>query len=85
MIEICYALTDRDGRYSKFAGVSIQSILERSSSKIRIHLLHDSTLSRENREKFIELVGNFDQRIEFHDLSKSQGISTGTRNFVRRI
>ena len=70
MIEICYALTDRDGRYSKFAGVSIQSILERASSKIRIHLLHDSTLSQENRERFIELVENFDQRIEFHDLSK---------------
>ena len=69
MIEICYALTDRDGKYSKFAGVSIQSILERSSSKIRIHLMHDSTLTRENREKFIELVENFDQRIEFHDLS----------------
>ena len=69
MIHVCYGLTDSDGRYSKFVATSIQSLLENTRENVKIHLLHDSTLTDLHREKFIELVKSFNQSIEFHDLS----------------
>ena len=69
MIHICYGLTDSDGRYSKFVATSIQSLFENTRDDVKIHLLHDSTLTQDNRDRFIELVKNFNQSIEFHDLS----------------
>ena len=48
MIDICYGLYDRNGRYSKFVGTSMVSIFENTSEKITIHILHDNTLTEDN-------------------------------------
>ena len=66
MIQICYGLMDRDGRYSKFVGLSIMSILQNSQSQIQIHILHDSTLSNENLKKLLAI----DPTIKFYNLEK---------------
>ena len=67
MIQICMSLYDRDGRYSKFVGTTIRSILDHTSEKISIHILHDSTLSDENREKLLSI----DSTIQFYDVESS--------------
>ena len=64
MIQICYGLMDRDGRYSKFVGLSIMSILQNSQSQIQIHILHDSTLSNENLKKLLAV----DPTIKFYNI-----------------
>ena len=63
MIHVCYALFDRDGTYSKFIGTSILSMFENTQEKVTIHLIHDSTLTDENRKKFMRLVLDYDQDI----------------------
>ena len=66
MIHVCYALNDSSGKYSKFLGTSIQSLLENTKSEVTIHVIHDSTLSHENRKKLMSIVYRFNQEIEFH-------------------
>lgn len=53
MIHVCYAVYDRDGRFSKNIGTSMVSIFENTSEWITVHLLHDNTLNEANRTKFI--------------------------------
>ena len=72
MIHVCYALEDRNGRYTKFVGTSIVSILENSNPMpppwITFHILHDETLSAENRDKLNYLVGRYGQQIKFYNV-----------------
>ena len=68
MIHVCYALRDESGKYSKFVGTSMLSLFENTKSEITIHLIHDSTLSVENRSRFIEIVDRFNQQIIFYNI-----------------
>ena len=68
MIHVCYAFTDKNGSYSKFVGTSIQSLFENSCEGICVHLIHDSTLTEDNRKKFLQLPINGNQMILFYNL-----------------
>ena len=74
MIHICYTLFDKDGRYSKFTGTSILSVFEILSYPpplpVTVHLLHDNTLTQDNRDKFIQLAKNYKQTIKFYNLEE---------------
>ena len=70
MIHVCFGLHDQNGRYSKFTGTAILSLLENTSSEVTIHILHDNTLSHENHDKFIYLVGRYGQHVEFYNVEK---------------
>lgn len=73
MIHICYTIFDKDGRYSKFTGTSILSVFENLSYpplSVTIHLLHDNTLTQDNRDKFIQLAKNYNQTIKFYNLEE---------------
>ena len=63
MIHVCYAMRDESGKYSKFVGTSMLSMFENTREKITVHLIHDSTLSCENRKKFLQIVYKYDQEI----------------------
>ena len=68
MIHICYGLYDRDGHYSKFVGTSMASVFENTGDEITVHILHDNTLTADNRDKFIYLVGKYGQQIKFYNV-----------------
>lgn len=68
MIHVCYGMRDESGKYSKFVGTSMLSLLENTKSEVTIHLIHDSTLSVENRSRFIEIVDRFNQQIIFYNV-----------------
>ena len=70
-IHVALAVHDPSGTYSQHAGVTMTSIFENTSSPVTIHLLHDDTLTQENREKFIKTAQKYSQEIEFIDISKS--------------
>ncbi|MDR3164648.1 MAG: glycosyltransferase family 8 protein [Synergistaceae bacterium] len=68
-IHVALGVYDPKGTYSPHAGVVMTSIFERTRSAVCVHILHDDTLSSDNRAMFIETAENFGQRIEFHDVS----------------
>ena len=73
MIHICFSLYDKTGHYSKFTGTAILSILENCQAppqSISIHILHDNTLTENNRDKFISLVNSFYQLVKFYNVEK---------------
>ena len=68
MIHICYGLYDRDGHYSKFVGTSMASVFENTTERITVHILHDNTLTVDNRDKFVYLTGQYNQHVEFYNV-----------------
>jgi len=70
MIHVCYSLYDGNGRYSKFTGTSILSMFENTRENVTVHLLHDATLTDDNREKFLATAESYGQQIKFYDVEK---------------
>lgn len=71
MIHVCYGLFDGDGKYSKWTGTSILSMFENTAvppNSITVHILHDTTLTKSNCEKFAYVAGRYRQNIEFHNV-----------------
>lgn len=69
-INVCYSLYDKSGAYSKLAGVAMTSMFENTRQTCHIHLLHDNTLTKENREKFIKLIRLYGQQISFYNVEE---------------
>ena len=70
MIHVCFSLHDKTGRYSKFTGTTILSVFENTNSDVTAHILHDNTLTQENRDKFIYLAGRYGQIVKFYNVEK---------------
>ena len=59
--------------YCKYAGVTMLSILEHTASPVRFHILHDGTLSQENREKLNAIVAAYPAAsLEYNVVDMSQ-------------
>ena len=70
MIHVCFSLHDKSGRYSKFTGTAILSIFENTNSPVTVHILHDPTLTADNRDKFISLAGRYSQAVKFYNVEE---------------
>lgn len=70
MIHVCYAVSDKKGTYTKYAGTSICSLFENTKEWVTIHFLHDHTLSTDNRRYLMELVRSYGQQIVFYDVER---------------
>lgn len=70
MIHICFGLHDADGKYSKFVGATMASIFENTAAPVTIHILHDDTLTADNRDKFSYLAGKYSQAVKFHNVEE---------------
>ena len=69
-IEICCSLNDGGGTYAKFLGAAMWSLLANTKESIRLHLLHDNTLTKDNQKRFRSTVENFGASIYFYNLDK---------------
>ena len=65
-IEICYAIHDKDGGYTKYLGVSLLSLLYNTSAHIRVHVFSDDTLSEENKAKLTSIADKYNSEICFY-------------------
>lgn len=54
-ITVLYALSDKNGTYSKYVGTSIYSLFQNTKSKVVVYIFHDGSLSKENIEKLNKL------------------------------
>lgn len=72
MIHVCFCFRDKTGRYAKFVGTSVLSVFENISGSglpvITVHILHDNTLTNDNRDKFSYLAGRYGQIIKFYNV-----------------
>ena len=69
-IHVAFGISDPKGTYSQHAGVVMTSIFENTHSKITVHIIHDDTLTKDNRRKFIRTAEKYSQRVEFHDVTE---------------
>ena len=70
MIHVCFGLHDKTGRYSKFTGTAMLSLFDNTTSEVTVHILHDNTLTQDNREKFIYLAGRYNQLVKFYNVEE---------------
>ena len=73
MIHVCFAFRDNKGFLSKFVGAAMLSVFEniaRPLPSVTVHILHDNTLTDENRNKFSYLVGRCKQRVRFYNVEE---------------
>ena len=61
MIHITYSFTDINGTYSQIVGASIASLFCTTNENLTVHLIHDDTLTNENRDNFINLANKFEK------------------------
>ena len=70
MIHVCFGLYDKTGHYSKFTGTTICSLFDNMTSEVTAHILHDNTLTQDNREKFFALADRYKQRVNFYNVDE---------------
>ena len=73
MIHICFSVHDEAGYLSKFTGTAMLSIFEnisKPSTSVTVHILHDNTLTNDNRNKFSYLAGHYGQRVKFYNVEE---------------
>ena len=69
MIHVCFPLYDKYGTYSKYLGTAICSLfVNAGDNPITAHIIHDSTLTEENKNKFQHLAQMFEKTILFHKI-----------------
>lgn len=68
MIHVCYCFHDKTGRYAKFIGTSMLSLFEKSSVPVTVHILHDDSLTADNRDKLSLIAERCWQRVNFYNV-----------------
>lgn len=73
MIHVCFTLRDETGCSAKFIGTTMLSIFEnifKPLPSVTVHILHDNTLTDDNRGRFSYLAGQYGQRINFYNVEE---------------
>ena len=73
MIHVCFCFYDKTGHYSKLTGTAMLSLFENTIApprSITVHLIHDNTLTQDNREKFIYVAGQYNQLVKFYNVEE---------------
>jgi lipopolysaccharide biosynthesis glycosyltransferase len=71
VIHVVLAVYDPQGTYSRHAGVVITSMFEHTNNPVCVHILHDDTLTDDNRRRFSRTAEKFKQDIRFVDVTDS--------------
>lgn len=69
-INIIIAFSDKSGIYARHAAVTLASVFVNTNSPVHVFLLHDETLTSENRIKLQETAEHHGKEITFVDASK---------------
>lgn len=80
-IHVCYALNDIRGTYAKFVGTSLCSIWENTQSLVVAHVLHDDTLTEDNKNRLIALTEAYGQKICFYNILTDPAV----KDFIGKI
>ena len=75
MIHVAYRLWGGDGFYAKMCGTSMLSMFENTKEQITVHIMHNERLTPDNRGKLSYIAGQYNQKIEFHNVEEIAGES----------
>lgn len=70
-VQVVLGVYDPSGTYARHAGVVMASIFRSTRSGVLVHILHDSTLTEQNRARLQETADRFGQGVAFIDVSES--------------
>ena len=73
MIHVAYRLWGGDGFFAKMCGTSMLSMFENTCEKVTVHIMHNDRLTPDNRGKFCYIAGQYNQRVEFHNVEEIAG------------
>ena len=68
-IQVVLAVYDPAGTYGRHAGVVMTSLFARTQSRVRLSVLHDATLTPDNRVRMERTATAFGKEIRFIDVS----------------
>ena len=60
------------------------SIFENTHSKVTVHILHDDTLTDDNRRKFLRTAEKYSQTVEFYDVTECMKKYAGSLEALRQ-
>lgn len=69
IIHVCFGLHDKTGKYSKYVGTAICSVLENTDNEVMFHILHDDTLSEENKKYLVNSAESLSGKIQFYKVN----------------
>ena len=69
-IHIIVSVYDPSGTYTRHAGVLATSIFANTLRPVKLHVLHDDTLTKQNRLKLTQVADKFKKEINFIDVSE---------------
>ncbi|OKP82955.1 glycosyltransferase family 8 protein [Paenibacillus sp. P32E] len=69
MVDLVLTINDKDGSYTEHAGVVLASVFANTQQMINVHIVHDDSLSEENKLKLTQLVDVFHHNIFFYHVS----------------
>ena len=75
MIHVAYRLWSGEGFYVKMLGTSMLSMFENTKEKVTIHIMHSEHLTPDSRGKFCYIAGQYNQKIEFHNVEEIAQVS----------
>ena len=67
-MDICVAVYDKNGSYCKYVGTMMCSVMENTTIGLHFHILHDDTMTQDNREKLLMLTQAHKQKISFYNI-----------------
>jgi len=65
VIHIALAFHDPTGSYTMHAGVTLASVFSNTKQSVCAYILHDKTLTTENRQNFESLAAKFHKKVQF--------------------
>lgn len=72
IIHVGFGLHDKDGHYSVWVGTAMQSIIDHTDSKLCFHILHDETVSEENKRKLAQVAHQKGDVVEFYKIDHTE-------------
>ena len=60
-IQVALAFSDDSGQYARHVAAVMASVFTNTKSAVRVHLIHDDTLTEENRSKLLDTARAFNQ------------------------
>lgn len=68
MIHVAFPLYDPKGTYTKYEAVALLSMLCNTKAEILVHIIHDCSVSYENKSKIRKICDKYNKKILFHEL-----------------
>ena len=69
-IDVCFAIHDKSGGYTKYLATAIYSVLKNTETKVVIHVICDETLPDDYKNRLVAIVEKFNAEIHFYNIGE---------------